>query len=1372
MKNIALKIIIAAGLALTITCAIATAALAAESANYVYAQTFDGLTQLRQGEGGMSSSQLIPSLATVVKDPANNGNKGDVVKMILSVSNPKDSAAAEEEARTGGIGGSPVGTNVDRNLTVANQTLSYKTHAKLVFEVDYFIEENSSGTFESQIIQFTHGDSDAGGAWLNLWRINTANGVVHVLGNSRTPVILPIGEWVTLSLLVDMETGAADFYVNNVYRISDSFGKNKLSFNENQWNIAKINKLSSNGVGNPSGYKGAFYVDNARVHTFTDASDFDTIRRTFDKPVVCLNVVSATGNVSRYEVGADGKGKVLQTPAGKIGSATFDAVTLRPAVLDASVTDGLLAPADAPSIRMVNAGGIRFGTNLNTQKLEKLLEMNEDGLISIGTLISPAKYVKEAGEFSIDALRQLPYEATYLDVQATIGAYYDGSARSLKQGYDQWFTGAITNIQLKNRELDFAAIGYVKIPLADGSVHYLYSYNNQNMTLVDQYAASLAEVANAELEKDGWTEAQKLALRDLASDAVAIPLTSGKIGNVQAKQSQLFFTLTKGTDKTTDDIYCRLTYDGANGWRLQANAVDYNHFRDVGAGQALSIYMSEGFRDTMIPLTVVDENGKLKITAENSVTYAVLNYDTFGIDFYSGEGKPLYNLNSITKSGSDITVAGKMDATEGVYGGGERFDAVNRRGSTMSLFSYDAYDAGGASCEGTYVAIPLFTTSRGGGMFINRYEPMTVSFPKSGKEGKWSVILESALADIYFYATGEMRDVLKAYTDLTGHASLPEEWAQGTLVCRYSPDFHSLGGLSGKADGDIYYEQITDVPGYTGYYVDNKAEVKATADAVLRSGQYLHNSAGQGLYRYVVEGTDDVNGNGITGETYFVRTTPKGAPSGAGIIYIVESMIEAGMKPTGVVLEGLGWAEISTTSAQYDTLKEAVDYLNKQDIKAILYMGIAEIYSNMKGYKPEYQVWASVYENYNTSTNTKGKLIDRTYMIPKAGTTNNPDTVSSGGTQQYLDITNPEAVKWYMDAVWGQLIELGIDGCKIDFCETMPNEGYYKQINVNGKLVDGYIEYDWYDQSVFDKADVHHAYPTYFISLFYRSMLEQKAKKNIDDGFVVLSRGGGIGSQRSPYLWAGDQTRRFMHLKSQLTAAISSGISGVPFMTYDLAGYAYTSQNGFYGNLTVQERDGDLVIPDFDAAQKYESEIFLRALQYSVFGNILQPHGDVRHMYQLTPEAQELSALYIKLHDELAWYLQKTSQHACDTGMPMIRHMILQYQNDGNVIELDDQFMYGDALLVAPVLTYNAKTENGNRVLDYGSDVSRTVYLPAGNWTNLNTGEKIVSTGETVTVTAGLAQIPVFLNTESADAEALQKVFAASTWTNITNYGK
>ena len=1100
--------------------------------------------------------------------------------------------------------------------------------------------------------------------------------------------------------------------------------------------------------------------------------------------------------------------------------------------MDMSLTRNLIAPAEEAMINLENGGGIRFGTNINLEKYAALKKFCKDRRIkgvSVGTLIAPLDYVLEVGEFSTMALGFLEYKTPYLDIKANSEVFYDGE-EVVAEGFDEQFVASIVNIKLDNRDRQFAAIGYVQLTLLSGEYYTIYSYDNQDMDLVAKYATSLAEVAEKELQKETWNEEERAKLEDLATvEPEVITTNSQEITDFRYTRSQAYFTYVK--DGVT--FYNRITYNGANGWRLQSNTKNYNNFKDIGAGQSLAMYMDEGFHDVEMPLTVTQKDGEIIVTAKGTGTSAQLVLDTFALDFCGEDNVSLYNVNGMSlASNGEVTLTGKMNATDAVYGGGERFDDANKRGKTLSLYISDSYDT--RDLKGSYVAIPLFSTSRGGGMFINRYEPMKVTFPEKGETGNWSVTIETAVLDCYFYATGRISDVLQAYTDMTGHASLPEEWAQGYIVCRFQPDFTSLGGLTGEGNGVTWYYNVTDIPNYSNYSYSALLKANGNNITTLKNGEklvswdgseeyyvyttngngyilqsiknpqerytdvtklpnysecYLGNSAreekklapdavlphkkaigiGQTIYyHYIIEDdTQDFNYNGIYNERYFLRTSTKGGTAGAGLTYIVESLIEAGMTPTGVILEGVSWYNMVKDATQWVKLKSFVEYLDSKNIKTLVYSYMAWLTGAAMSdkYKSEYMLSVNIYE-YDTETGEIGNKKTTTTAIPKTDKTDNPDTASDG-TQNYLDITNPEAVKWYVDTIWEEMIELGIDGVKIDFCESLPNEGYYTNMKVGGS---GYLTYNWYDPTVFEGTEVHHAYPSYFVSMFYKAMEEKTAAREGDTGFVVITRGGGIGAQRNPYLWAGDQTRRFTNLTTQLAAVINSGISGVPFMTYDMAGYAYYGTTyHFYGGQPqkLAEAQGGYYLKDQRAAEEYESEIFVRALQYTTFGNLIQTHGDVRHVYQMTDEAQELAALYTALHEELADYLQEVSQIACDTGMPMIRHMILEYQNDQNVADIDDQFMYGDALLVAPILTSNTKTVGGNLVLDYASVVTRTVYLPAGEWIDLNSGETITSTGQTVTVSANLAKIPVYLNTASEYAEELQTVFAGETWTSI-----
>ncbi|MBQ7336739.1 MAG: hypothetical protein IJW92_09745, partial [Clostridia bacterium] len=313
--------------------------------------------------------------------------------------------------------------------------------------------------------------------------------------------------------------------------------------------------------------------------------------------------------------------------------------------------------------------------------------------------------------------------------------------------------------------------------------------------------------------------------------------------------------------------------------------------------------------------------------------------------------------------------------------------------------------------------------------------------------------------------------------------------------------------------------------------------------------------------------------------------------------------------------------------------------------------------------------------------------------------------------------------------IWGEMIDIGIDGVKIDFCETMPDGD--KQI---GSCK---THYKWKNPDRIVTGTEHHAYAPYFISMFYKKMIELKAAKGLKDGFMVFPRGGGIGSQRNPYMWSGDQARDYAKLDDQLLATVNSGLSGLPYMSFDMAGYAYSGNNYF----TI--------------GWENESAIFARATEFTAFLTQMQTHGDVRHAYEMTEETKAIYRNFTRLHTELIPYMQKYSKIACDTGMPPVRHLVLKYMDDVNVHNRIDVFMLGDGLLVAPILTKDT--------------FARDVYLPAGSWTNLLTGE-VVAGGQTVNVKANLGQIPVFLNNDSKDVEELKPIFDGVNWYNIKNF--
>ena len=778
----------------------------------------------------------------------------------------------------------------------------------------------------------------------------------------------------------------------------------------------------------------------------------------------------------------------------------------------------------------------------------------------------------------------------------------------------------------------------------------------------------------------------------------------------------------------TGALYVRISYHGTYGWRLQTNQKDFDSFENTGASQALARYMGETVVDRASALAVKEEGNALRLDTEDG-TYALLSLkDAFSLTFYSQGGKETLALRSLSFENDRVILRGALEDGEAVYGGGERFDTVNKRGTKVPLYICDGWNRSDTS----YMAIPLFVSSRGSGFFVNRYEKMDVDFGAEVAD-EWAVSVVHDLMDLYVYANEDIRAPYLGYTQLSGHAYLPEEWAQGVIICRYAPDMRGFEDHP-EFTTPLTYDDVIAAP------VPRQAEPeckhlwikrfsRATGElSYVKVGKYEDDDE----YTYDASLVYFTRGGGkyyrvayyLRDGSYY-RSGSKGSPGGMGVKSLTEAFIKAGMKPSAMLMEALDWGNMSRDldfcREREKEVKRCIEWLHEQGIKAMVYMGLGGGMSPCtKGFTEEYLVRANI-------TLPDGTVEENTPHLLQTQGGENPD-LGNSSRRGYIDITNPQALEWYFDVVWAQILGLGCDGVKIDFCEFVPDEDAYP----DGTKVD----YFWHDPSVFGTSDVHHGFPTYFISMFYRKVLEMKKERKLPNGFTVLSRGGGIGSQRNPYLWAGDQTRTFEKIEDQYLAVVNSGLSGVPFMSYDMAGYQYQEHEGYYN---MGEEEGRL---------------FSRAVECTAFTTMIQTHGDVRQAFEMAEDVKETYRRYTSLHDRLIPYIQKYSRVACETGVPAVRHLILRDHTDPNVYDLECEFTLGEGLLVAPIFADGV--------------VERDVYLPRGKWIELLTGKEIEG-GQTVRAAASVAQIPVYLDTECEDFEELKRIFECPEWQAIKN---
>ncbi len=408
---------------------------------------------------------------------------------------------------------------------------------------------------------------------------------------------------------------------------------------------------------------------------------------------------------------------------------------------------------------------------------------------------------------------------------------------------------------------------------------------------------------------------------------------------------------------------------------------------------------------------------------------------------------------------------------------------------------------------------------------------------------------------------------------------------------------------------------------------------------------------------------------------------------------MIAKMEEYNLPWNGIILES--WNVYSTKT--HENLTEICEYVHSLGKKVLVYAEVGN------------------YAGANRDTNyilkySNGSSVSN--LIPR-----NPNgevlfDTTGAQTGYYLDLTNPSAVEWFFGEYWDMLMtDIGVDGIKLDYGEVLPD--------TVGTL-------KFYDADM-KTAGAHQWYPGVFANLVWNTISTKP------DGGMCYISGGGIGAQRVPYLWCGDQSLVFNRLQRQLTSILSAGLSGFAFTSTDIAGNFY--------------KDGK------ELSIKKESAIFLRAVEMTAFTSSMESNGIIRspydyaeytdkkgeHSYAYVTEAYKV---YTMLHEALTPYLNEYSEIAAETGMPLVRHLVLQYQDDSNVYNIKNQFLLGDAFLVAPIVSDTTK---------------RDIYLPEGKWKDLKTGKvyEVPAGGQTLKdYKVSVTEIPVFYNMNNTSETA------------------
>lgn len=234
-----------------------------------------------------------------------------------------------------------------------------------------------------------------------------------------------------------------------------------------------------------------------------------------------------------------------------------------------------------------------------------------------------------------------------------------------------------------------------------------------------------------------------------------------------------------------------------------------------------------------------------------------------------------------------------------------------------------------------------------------------------------------------------------------------------------------------------------------------------------------------------------------------------------------------------------------------------------------------------------------------------------------------------------VDFTNPEATKWYQGYL-KKLVAMGVDCFKTDFGERIPTEG---------------VKY--YDGS--DPELMHNYYTYLYNKAVYDVLVETKGA----DEAILFARSATVGGQQFPVHWGGDCSSNYPSMAESLRAGLSFGMSGFGYWSHDIAGFE------------------DQASPD----------LYKRWTQFGLLSSHSRYHGSTAYKvpWLYGDEAVDVAREFTELKLQLKPYLLKMAQETHETGVPMMRAMMLEFPDDPTCEDIDTQYMLGDDLLVAPV---------------------------------------------------------------------------------------
>lgn len=287
---------------------------------------------------------------------------------------------------------------------------------------------------------------------------------------------------------------------------------------------------------------------------------------------------------------------------------------------------------------------------------------------------------------------------------------------------------------------------------------------------------------------------------------------------------------------------------------------------------------------------------------------------------------------------------------------------------------------------------------------------------------------------------------------------------------------------------------------------------------------------------------------------------------------------------------------------------------------------------------------------------------------------------------EFVNFFDPEAVDWWWENGVMQVASMGAK-----FLKTDEGSAFGHVANESDKT----------GPTDDEARRLHNLFPIAYAKAPYEKFQAYNGIRGMNH-----TREGYAGIQRYPFIFAGDWPSEWQYFAPVIKAGLNIGLSGVGYWAHCMGGFEHNA----------------------------DPELYIRWCQFGLLSPVAHlfgmDHPGYKEPWNYGEEAQKIFKQYDRMRYRLIPYLYSHAYEMYQTGKPLMRALVLEYQEDPNVYDIADQYLLGSSMMVCPVTTKSAQT--------------RVVYLPEGTWFDYWTGEQHAGK-QYINVQTPLDQIPIFV---------------------------